>query len=197
MRIDEELNILEKYRISPDELFVLKTVILAKEGETKYLQKLLTLNVIDFRENLVSLQDKEILLKSYKIPEKGNRFIIEDVLINKNVIKNYHKSSFDMGEELFMAYPAFVTIGETTYGLRNIAKKFDSLEDFYYFYAKSINFDAVKHAEIMNLLEWAQKNTNFMNFSLIEFVISHKWLEIQLIKDGHGSNINFNTVTSI
>lgn len=197
MRIDEELNILEKYRISPNELFVLKTVILAKEGETKYLQKLLTLNVIDFRENLVSLQDKEILLKSYKIPEKGNRFVIEDVLINKNIIKNYHKSSFDMGEELFMAYPAFVTIGETTYGLRNIAKKFDSLEDFYYFYAKSINFDAVKHVEIMNLLEWAQKNTNFMNFSLIEFVISHKWLEIQLIKDGHGSNINFNTVTSI
>ena len=197
MRIEEELNILEKYRISPNELAVLKTVILAIEGDTTYLQKLLTLNVIDFRDNLVSLQNKELLLKSYKIPDKGGKLIIEDIAINKNVIKNYHKSSFDMGEELFTAYPAFVTIGETTYGLRNIAKKFNSLEDFYYFYAKSINFDAVKHAEIMNLIGWAGKNTNFLNFSILEFVISHKWVEVQLIKDGHGSNINFNTVRSI
>lgn len=197
MRVDEEINILEKYRISPDELFVLKTLILAKEGDAKYLQKLLTLNVIDFRENLVSLKNKDILLKSYKIPNKGEQLVIEEVAINKNVIKNYHKSSFEMGEELFMAYPPFVTIGEVTYGLRNVAKKFNSLEDFYYFYAKSINFDAVKHAEIMNLLEWANKNSNFLNFSILEFVISHKWIEIQLIKDGHGSNINFNTITSI
>ena len=55
MGIKEELNILEKYRISPNELTVLKTVILAKEGDTTFLQKLLTLNVIDFRENLVSV----------------------------------------------------------------------------------------------------------------------------------------------
>ena len=81
--------------------------------------------------------------------------------------------------------------------IEDVAKKFNSLEDFYYFYAKSINFDAVKHAEIMNLLEWANKNSNFLNFSILEFVISHKWIEIQLIKDGHGSNINFNTITSI
>lgn len=197
MGIKEELNILEKYRISPNELTVLKTVIFAKEGDTTFLQKLLTLNVIDFRENLVSLQNKELLLKSYKIPDKGEKLIIEDIAINKNVIKNYHKSSFDMGEELFMAYPAFVTIGETTYGLRNIAKKFDSLEDFYYFYAKSINFDAVKHAEIMNLIDWAAKNSNFLNFSILEFVISHKWIEIQMIKNGNGSNTYFNATKSI
>ena len=197
--IEEELGIIEKYKITPNELFIIRLLLLAKEEYTEnYLFRFLSLPTEvrgDVREILISLQNKGIILKTYNIPNKGQKFIPEEVSFNQNFIKNIYRASFDMGKELFEIYPAFTNINGVSYSLRNIAKKFNSLEDFYRFYGKSIKYKEETHKEIIELLKWAIDNTNFINFGICEFVISNKWNDIKLLKDGKIDNINFNTTT--
>ena len=57
------------YKIYPNELFTIKVILLAQDGEYEYLQQ-----YVEFFENknylrlaLESLQEKGIILKSYKI----------------------------------------------------------------------------------------------------------------------------------
>lgn len=61
-------------------------------------------------ELLNSLQTKGIILKSYKIPSSEEEFDPFDVELNKNFVKYFYKSSFDMGEELYNEYPMFGNI---------------------------------------------------------------------------------------
>lgn len=201
LNIDEELNILEKYQLSPNELFTIRILLLAREEyNEEYLFRFLSIPEPmrgDLRSTLVSLQDKGVILKSYKIPNKGEQFYPEEVDFNKAFLKNFFRASYEMGSELFEEYPAFTNIGGVTYGLRNIAKKFDSLEDFFRFYGKAIRHNPETHAHIMELLKWAKENTNFINFGITEFVISNKWNDIEILKDGKVSNVNFDAIRSL
>ena len=70
-------------------------------------------NNIQLREVLKSLQNKEILLKSWKLPASGTKFDPHSIPINKNFIKNLYKSSFEMGKELFESYPQWTTINNS------------------------------------------------------------------------------------
>ena len=68
------MGILNKYHLNPNELFVIRILTLAQEEDDSYLYKYFTIpeeDRGDFREILVSLQNKGIILKSYKIPAKG------------------------------------------------------------------------------------------------------------------------------
>ena len=58
----------------------------------------------DIRLHLIYLQNIGIILKRYKIPNKGEKLDIYDIPINKNFIKDFYKSSFEMGKELFETY---------------------------------------------------------------------------------------------
>lgn len=201
LNIDEELNIMEKYQLSPNELFTIRILLLAKEEyNEEYLFRFLSIPEPmrgDLRSTLVSLQEKGVVLKSYKIPNKGDQFYPEEVEFNKAFLKNFFRASYEMGSELFEEYPAFTNISGVTYGLRNIAKKFDSLEDFFRFYGKTIRHNPETHNKIMNLLKWAKENTNFINFGITEFVISNKWNDIEILKDGKVSNVNFDAIRSL
>lgn len=201
LNIDEELNIMEKYQLSPNEIFVIRVLLLATEEETEeYLFRFLSIPESmrgDLRSILVSLQDKGVILKSYKIPNKGEQFYPEEIGFNKAFLKNFYKASYELGIELFEEYPAFTNINGVTYGLRNIAKKFDSLEDFFRFYGKTIKYNPETHTHIMELLKWAKDNTNFINFGITEFVISNKWNDIEILKDGKVSNVNFDAIRSL
>jgi len=78
-----------------------------------------------------------------------------------------------MGQELFDAYPPFLNTANKLYPLKNIAKKFNSLEEFYFHYSVSIKHSAETHKEVMELLEWGKENGH-INYSILEFVISRK-----------------------
>lgn len=201
LNIDEEIAILEKYQMSPEELFIVRLIILAKEEDTNcYMLRFLRIPEDmrgDVHQILISLQNKGIITKSYKVPNKGEAFYPEDVTFNQLFIKTIYKASFDIGRELMEKYPPFTDIRGSLVPLKNISKKFDSLEDFYKFYGKTIKYNPEKHKEIMELLDWAVKNTNYLNFGILEFVISHKWEEIKLIKEGNISNMNFDAVTAL
>jgi hypothetical protein len=201
MNIDEQLNILEKYGLNPIELFIINLIFLTQEGyEEPYLLRYLKIpeNKENFRPTLLKLQDKGIILKSYKIPEKGSKFDPLEIPLNQNFFKTFWKSSFELGKELFETYPMFVNINGITYSLRSIAKKFNSLEDFYRFYGKSISWNLDKHKEIIDLINWEQQNNvGFLRMSLSSFVIEQKWNELKALKDGDVANINFDTLVQI
>ena len=188
---------MEKYKLTPTELFAIKTILLAQDNEDEYIFKFNNiLNELDikFRDILISLQNKSIILKSYKIPKEGEVLKLEDIEINKLFIKSYYKASFELGKELFDIYPMFGDIGGNIISLRTVSKKFNSLEDFYRFYGKSIRWNPNTHKEIIELIKWAKENTTFINCSISSFCINQMWNELKALKDGQLININYDSI---
>lgn len=201
MNIDEQLNLMNKYQLRIEELFIIELIFMVQEGyEEPYLARYLSIkeNKESFRDNLLSLQDKGIILKSWKIPEKGSKFDPLEIPLNKNFFKSFFKSSLLLGKELFDTYPMFTTINGSTFGLRNFAKKFDSIEDFFRFYGKTIHWDLDLHNKILELIKWDQdNNVGFLKMSICNFVIENKWNELEALKKGDIANINFDTIQQL
>lgn len=199
--IHEEIGIIEKYRLSPNELFVIRLFLLLQEnGNEDYLRRYLSVAEADrgdLRSVLLSLQEKGYILKHCQIPNKGESFDPYSIEFNKVFTKGFHKASFEMGKELFEAYPMFGQINGCLTSLRGVSKKFDSLEDAYFAYGKAIGWNPEKHERIMELLTWAKENTSFIQFSLATFIIDQKWNELEALQNGDLINVNFNTVKSI
>ena len=197
--MNEQLTIMEKYNLTPSEYFVVKLIFMTQEGyEESYLLRYLKINKSTFRDDLVSLQDKGIILKSWKIPERGSKFDPLEIPLNKNFFKNMFKSSLELGKQLFDAYPMFVNINGSTFSLRSFAKKFDSIEDFFRFYGKTIHWDLELHNKILNLIKWDQENNiGFLKMTICNFVIEQKWNELEALKNGDIANINFDTIQQL
>ncbi|MBO7211831.1 MAG: hypothetical protein J6V44_12605 [Methanobrevibacter sp.] len=63
------------------------------------------------------------------------------------------KNSGQMGKELFDAYEPFLRVNGKYVSLKNVAKKFYSLDEFFFFYSVQIGHNPDKHKEVMELLE--------------------------------------------
>ena len=98
-----------------------------------------------------------------------------------------------MGKELFEAYPMFGIINGVNVGIRSVSKKFDTLEDFYRFYGKTIRNKPETHSYILELVNWAKEN-NILTNTLANFVIDHKWNELEALKNGELVNVNFDAI---
>lgn len=98
-----------------------------------------------------------------------------------------------MGKELFEVFPQFGTINGNMIPLRTVAKKFDSLEDAYLRYGKSIRWNNERHNNILELVRWAKDN-NIINCSLASFIINQGWIDLEALKNGNGANINFDAI---
>lgn len=199
--IDQDLAIIEQYRLTPTELFIINLIFLTQEGyEESYLARFLKIpeNKELFRPTLVELQNKGIIIKSWKIPEKGQKFDPMEIPFNKNFFKTYWKASFELGKELFETYPMFTNINGVTVSLRGFSKRFNSLEDMYRFYGKTIGWNAEKHREIIDLIKWEQDNNiGFLRMSISSFIVENKWNELKALKDGNIVNVNFDTIVQI
>ena len=201
LNLEQQLIFCEKYSINPSELLLLETLLLAQEGEepeivNKYFSSRMCARG-NTRELLKGLQDAGVVLKSYKIPEKGQTFNPLDVPINKNLVKDFYKCSFDMGKELWDTYPQFGLVNNQTVGIRAISKKFNSPEDAFRYYGKSISWKPDLHDHIIELVEWGKEN-NLINCTLCNFMIDRKWEELEALRNGeNGSNINYNSIKLI
>ena len=182
-----------KYKIDDNQLILLEILLIAQNEENNELVKMYFTSTKDIRLNLIHLQNAGIILKTYKIPEKGEKLDIYAIPFNKNFVKDFYKSSFEMGKELFEAYPQFGIINNVPVGIRSVSKRFNSLEDFYRFYGKTIRNKPEMHQYIIDLINWA-KEQNVIVCSLCNFVIDHKWEELQALKDGNIANVNFDAV---
>lgn len=188
LTLEEEIALLHKYNLNSNELLVLRCIVMLQEEKQELLfQSLMAMlnnNNLDLRSILLSLQNKGIILKSYKIPEKGQSFDPYSIQLNKNFVKQLYKSSFELGKELFDSYPQMTYINGSAVMLRGVSKHFNSLEDCYFKYAKSIGFNIDKHNEILELVNWA-KESNILNKSLGAFVVDNSWLDLQSLREGN------------
>ena len=182
-----------KYKMDDNQLTLLEILLIAQNEEDNELVKMYFTSTKDIRLHLIYLQNIGIILKTYKIPNKGEKLDIYDIPINKNFIKDFYKSSFEMGKELFETYPQFGLINGSSVGIRSVSRKFNSLEDFYRFYGKTIRNKPEMHQHIIDLINWA-KEQNVIVCSLCNVVIDHKWEELQALKDGNLANVNFDAI---
>lgn len=195
--LEEQIVMLDKYKINSDELLFITVILLIQEGENNpYINLYFSLPQScrgGIRDLLESLQHKQVITKEYKIPPKGTKFVPEDIIFNKNFVKNFYKGSFWIGKELFEIYPMFCIINGSPTSIRSVSKKFDSLEDFYRFYGKSINWNPQKHEQIIELVKWGAEN-NVINCTLCNFVIDRKWEILEAMRNGEIGNTNFDAV---
>jgi hypothetical protein len=193
--IENELVLLEKYNLTPTELFTIKVILLAKEeGEYEWLQRFV--KIVKLRDILVSLQEKGIILKNWKIPKEGSKLEIEIIPFNQNFQKQFFRASFEMGEELFEAYPQSTIVNGSLYNLKRVSKHFDSLEQAFLKYSKYIKNNPDTHQHIIELIKWGIDNG--YNFSTLDsFIIDNSWLAIEAMKEGNGINVNTEAIKMI
>lgn len=195
LNIENEVGLCERYSLTPTELFGVKVILLAQnEGEYEWIQRFA--QIVKLRSVLENLREKEIILKSWKLPKEGSKLEIEDIPFNKNFIKQFYRASFEMGEELFNAYPQFITISGINYNARRISKKFDSLEDAFSKYGKAIKYDNGQHQQILSdIQEGIEKGYNFT--TLDDFITDRAWTALHAFLNGEGHNVNVDAVKMI
>ncbi len=176
----------------------IRTLLILQDNEDEqifqnYIESLYN-NGIKVGDILKPLQDKGIILKSYKIPNPGESFNPYSIPIAKNVLKTFYRSSFELGRELFENYPQFTTINGNLVPIRTVAKHFDSLEDCFARYGKCIRNNPEIHKEIIELLKWAKEH-DIICCSLSSFVINNGWHDLKSLKeDGGVANINYDAI---
>ena len=180
---------MKDYNLNPNELFAIKVILLAQDGEYDYLQRYAQILNGNLRLLLESIQLKGVILKSYKIPPIGTKFVPEEVQFNQNFLKKFYRSAFEMGEELFYTYPQSCTVQGQVFNLRTVSKHFDSLEQAFQRYAKSIKNNPEIHQEIINNIKWGIENG--YNFTTLDrFIIDRGGEALKAFKEGDSININ-------
>lgn len=179
---------MDEYKINPNELFAIKIILLAQDGEYEYLQKFA--KIFPLRTILESLQSNGIILKSWKLPKEGSKLDVEDIPFNQNFLKRFYRSAFEMGEELFYTYPQSAIIQGTVYNLRSVSKRFDSLEQAFQRYAKNIKNNPELHQQIIDDIKWGIE-TQYNGFTTLDrFIIDRGYESLHAIRLGEGSNLN-------
>lgn len=197
--IDNQLILIEKYNLTAEEVLMIGLLFLAssEERHPEYLVKYCSLTKPDLRNILLSLQEKGIITKKFKIPEKGTKFDPETVEFNKNFLHNYKKYSNELGIQFFNTYPSIAIINGTEAPLKNYAKKFNDEDDFFFAYGKSIGWKQENHDKVIELVKWGKENNcNLLNMNIADFVISKMWNSIEELKNGDAV-MKFDNITSI
>ena len=173
----EEINIYINSGLTPTELFILRLLQLAIDGDP--LQLINYLSNVDngkqlFRQVLESLKEKKVILSSFKVPCEGEALNYNNIPFNKNFVKMYIRESNEIGKELFDAYPPFITINGKLCSIKNFTRaNLFSFDDFCLFYAKAIKTSESKYAIVWvyntdksNLKDEIKKSlTSISNFS--------------------------------
>ena len=191
LSLKEEINIYINSGLTPTELFIVRMLFLAVDGEPDMLINYLS-NVSNgkelFRQVLESLQNKKVILASFKLPREGEVLNYKNIPFNKNFLKMYVRESNEIGKELFDAYPPFININGKLCSIKNFTRAgLFTFDEFCLYYAKAIKSAGITHDRVMEALEFGKEN-NLINYSILEFIASHKWVEIEYIQ-GSG-NVN-------
>lgn len=191
LSLKEEINIYINSSLTPTELFILRLLFLAIDGDQQYLINYLS-NIPNgkqlLRQVLSSLLEKKIINSTFKMPQEGESLNFKNIPFNKNFLKMYIRESNEMGKEFFDAYPPFININGKLCSIKNFTKAgLFSFEDFCIFYAKQLKNAAVTHERVMEALRFGVEK-NLINYTLIEFLASKKWEEIEYIRNS--GNVN-------
>lgn len=194
LEINQQLTFCEKYSINPSELLLLEIILIAQEDDDPEIVQLYFNSRMCARGSILDmlhgLKDAGVILSSYKIPEKGQKLDLFAIPINKNLVKDFYKSSFEMGKELFENYPLSTVVNGVEYKLRRVSKKFNSLEDAYRAYGKAIRWKPDAHKKVLELID-SGKSNGYVFTTLGDFIVDNDWLNMENIaKDGIVNNSN-------
>jgi hypothetical protein len=200
LSLNEEITIYINSSLTPTELFILRLLFLAIEGNSKFLYNYLS-NVsngkILFRKVLESLKEKKVILSTFNIPREGDVLNFNNIPFNKNFLKMYIRESNELGKELFDLYPPFININGKLCSIKNFTKAgLFSIEEFCLYYAKTIKNASVTHERVMEALRFGKEN-NLINYSILEFIASNKWNEIEFMKTQGVHNFNSDNITCL
>lgn len=197
--VENQLILMDKFGLTAEEYLIIELLFLCIEGKTN--EPILSYynlpgNHTNLGEVLSSLQNKSVILKSCKF-QKGAPFDRDLIQFNEMFLRNYRKSSGELGQELFRAYPNEAVIQGQSVPLKNWAKKFKSEDELNFYYGKAIGWNPTKHSHVLELIQWSKNNDLFgLNMNFGDWVISKMWESIEAHKDGKGA-ITFDTLTSI
>lgn len=193
MTIENTLILMNEYSLSAEEVFFLSLLLLActKEQKCDYVLKYFKVSKKHVIPMLQHFQDLGIITKKYDVPKPGEQFDPNNIDFNLNFIKRWHKFSGDLGLELWKSYPAVLNINGRYFPAKNISKKFDCVDDFFFFYGKEIHFSEKEHQDVLELLDWAKGN-NLIKSGINEFVISRQWEVFKQLRDNgfDGNTLN-------
>ena len=186
LSLKEEIDIYINNGLTPSELFILRLLFLAQDGDMSLINNYIS-NTDNgkevFKVVLKSLQSKGIILASFKMPKEGETLKYTDIPINKNFVKRFIKESNQIGKEFFDAYPPFIYINGRMASIKNITKAgLFSIDEFCFFYGRQLKLSSVKHERVMEALEYGKEH-NLINYSILEFIASQKWNEIEYIRN--------------
>lgn len=190
LELKQQLAFCAKYGIDANSLLLLEIILLAQDNEELELVKeYFSSQAKSVLPTLTNLQSSGLILKSYTLPKQGEKLNILDIPINKNVVKDFYRTSFEMGVELYENYPTSTIVKGEEFKLRRISKKFNSLEDAYMAYGKAIRWKPDVHQHILELIEEGKK-TNYKFTTLGDFIVDRDWLNMEtLATDNIKSNI--------
>lgn len=183
--VSSAINLLRVYNIRVEELFLAQILFLAtqEENDKQPLYEYISLsNRGDIREMLLTLKEVGILSSRYKIPNKGEPLVLENIVFSKNFTKLYLTHSGELGEDLWNYYPNMLHINGAAYPAKNIAKKYNSIEEFFHAYGKAIRFNPETHKKIVEIIKWADEN-HLIKENLANFVINRQWTMLETIKN--------------
>lgn len=194
MDLEQQLKWCDLYKITPNELTLFEVLLLLQEDDdpelVKFYFELNEQSRGQIRELLVRLQEAGLINQSFKIPDKGVSINPYDIPLNKVKIKQFYKSSFELGKDLYDNYPLSTVVNGIEYKLRRISKKFNSLEDAFLKYGKSIGWNPDRHEEIISLIKQGIE-TNYNFTTLDDFIVDNDWLNLEaMAKDGIINNSN-------
>lgn len=210
--LDRELDLMTQYSLSAEEWWIIQLLFLAQypEGRIDPLERYSKI-IGGFRYDIIeSLQSKGVL-KKINI-KKGDHFEIDDLQFNyvkgedkktypldipftANFIKSYLKHSGELGKELFLEYPTFIYINGSPVNARSITTNghFGSMEDFFFFYGKTIKWNPTLHREIIDLLQWGKEN-DMIKMGISTFVINQSWIALKEARDKGMGSVDINTL---
>lgn len=196
LSLNEQISVLISSGLTPTELFITQLLYLAIDGDQSYLINYLS-NISNgkqlMRETLQSLVEKKIINSTFKIPQEGESLNFKNIPFNKNFLKMYIREANELAKEFFELYPNFININGKLCSIKNFTKaNLFSIDEFSLFYAKQIKSSATTHERIMAALQYGIEN-NLINYTILEFLASRKWLEIEFIQTSGNVNGYNNT----
>ena len=92
LSLNEEIDIYVNSGLTPTELFIVRLLFLAIDGDSEPLRKYLngvTNGKLHFKNVLISLKEKKVILSSFNIPNEGETLNFKNIPFNKNFMKAY------------------------------------------------------------------------------------------------------------
>lgn len=175
------LDLMASYKLTADELLLVYLTFLAQDEENhpEYFTKWFNNGgQLKLKTLFESLKEKNVIRQNYN----PGKYIPNDIEFDDIFLHNYFKHSGTLGKELFKEYPSFIEINGKNFSLKNISKKFLTLNEFYFYYSSQIKHNPTKHEEVLGLLRWGKSN-NLINYGIIEFCASAKWEELKDMKE--------------